>query len=301
MSPVLPYHWFATGCLALIVLGQGSLHGQEDGIAFFESKIRPILIAECQSCHSQDAAQERQLKGRLLLDSKAGILAGGESGAAIVPGHPDQSLLIEAMRHESLEMPPGKRLPDVVIADFEKWIAMGAPDPRDEAATDLRALDLKAGREHWAFRPLPMRAAIETPSTQDDPWIQNPVDRFVLAQLEKRSMKPSKMADRNTLIRRAYLDLVGLPPPPEVVDQFVQDPSQTAYEDLVDRLLDSPHYGERWGRHWLDVARFGESEGSSLQHNALRSDAWTYRDAVIKAFNEDLPYTEFVAMQVAGE
>ena len=267
------------------------------GVEFFESRIRPVLVSKCYACHSQDAVKAKKLKGKLLLDSRVGVLTGGESGPAIVPGRPERSLLIGAIRHEALEMPPNERLSKHVISDFVKWIEMGAPDPRDGRKVDLRVVDLQAGREHWAFRPL---SKAPLPSVRHEDWIRTSVDHFVLAKLEQLGMTPTKEADRRTLIRRVYFGLIGLPPSPQEVRQFVEDPSATAYEDLIERLLSSKHYGERWGRHWLDVARFGESDGSDFRENKLRPDAWKYRDAVIKSFNEDLPYNEFVTYQVAG-
>ncbi len=267
------------------------------GVKFFESKIRPVLVRKCYACHSRDAAKAKKLKGKLLLDSKAGVLAGGESGPALVPGKPERSLLIEAIRHESLEMPPNERLSKHIIGDFVKWIEIGAPDPRDGQKFDLRAVDLQAGREHWAFRPLSDSAL---PKVRGEDWIRTSVDRFVLAKLQQQHMTPAEEADRRTLIRRVYFDLIGLPPSPRQVKQLIEDPPATAYEDLIERLLNSKHYGERWGRHWLDVARFGESDGSDVHENKFRPDAWKYRDAVIKSFNEDLSYNEFVAYQVVG-
>ncbi|MBM82924.1 MAG: hypothetical protein CMJ78_20370 [Planctomycetaceae bacterium] len=267
------------------------------GVRFFESKIRPVLVKKCYACHSQDAAKTKKLKGKLLLDSRAGLLAGGETGPAIVRGKPEQSLLIEALRHESLEMPPDEKLSKPIINDFIKWIEMGAPDPRDGKKVDLRVVDLQAGREHWAFRrfnnsPLP--------KVSKEDWIRAPVDRFILAKLQREKMTPATEADKRTLVRRVYFDLIGLPPSPQEVEQFVTDRSTTAYEDLIDRLLKSQHYGERWGRHWLDVARYGESDGSDIHENKFRPDAWKFRDAVIKAFNQDMPWNEFVAYQLAG-
>ena len=267
------------------------------GVKFFESKIRPVLVRKCYACHSRDAAKAKKLKGKLLLDSKAGVLAGGESGPALVPGKPERSLLIEAIRHESFEMPPNERLSKQIIGDFVKWIEIGAPDPRDGRKFDLRAVDLQAGRKHWAFRP-PSDSAL--PKVRGEDWIRTPVDRFVLAKLQQQHMTPAEEADRRTLIRRVYFDLIGLPPSPRQVKQLVEDSPATAHVDLIERLLNSKHYGERWGRHWLDVARFGESDGSDVHENKFRPDAWKYRDAVIKSFNEDLSYKEFVAYQVAG-
>ena len=275
----------------------GAAESDAKGVEFFESRIRPVLVSKCLSCHSQDAAKAKKLKGKLLLDSRAGVLAGGESGSAIVPGQPERSLLIQAMRHQSLEMPPDERLNENIIRDFVKWIELGAPDPRDGRQIDLRVVDLQTGRQHWAFRPL---SAAPLPRVRGEEWIVTPVDGFVLTRLQQQNMTPAAAADRRTLIRRVYFDLIGLPPSPLEVARFLADPSATAYDNLVDKLLKSEHYGERWARHWLDVARFGESDGSDLGENKLRPNAWKYRDAVIKSFNEDLPYNEFVAYQVAG-
>jgi hypothetical protein len=288
---------FAFGSATSEALSAEAASPDGNGVEFFESKIRPVLVRKCYGCHSQNAAKAKKLKGRLLLDSKAGVLAGGESGPAVVPGKPKESLLIEAIRHESLEMPPNERLNEDVVRDFVKWIEMGAPDPRDGRKVDLRVVDLEAGREHWAFRPL---SDSPLPTARNKDWIRTEVDRFVLARLQQQNMTPAEEADRWTLIRRVYFDLIGLPPSPQEVKQFVADPSASAYEDLIERLLSSEHYGERWGRHWLDVARFGETDGSDVHENKFRPDAWKYRDAVIKAFNEDLPYNEFVAYQLAG-
>jgi len=267
-----------------------------EGVTFFESKIRPVLVTECQKCHSEEAAKKGKLKGQLAVDSKTALLRGGESGPAIVPGKPSESLLLAALRHESLEMPPRKKLPDHVVADFERWIAIGAPDPRDGRAVDLRSLALAGARDHWSFRPLRKG----DPPEIDDPWIRNPVDRFILAKLRDEKMAPTGEADRRTLARRLSLDLLGLPADLETVEAFVRDESSDAYERLVDRLLESPHFGERQGRHWLDVARFGESEGSNPEEDRPRRDAYKYRDAVIRAFHEDLPFDRFVSYQIAG-
>ena len=266
-------------------------------LQFFETKIRPVLVTKCYECHSVKAARSRNLKGKLLLDSKPAMLAGGESGPAIVPGKPQQSLLIEALRHESLEMPPDEKLRDDVIRDFVKWIAIGAPDPRAEPTANLKSIDLEAGRDHWSFRPIIQNTP---PKVRHQPWIRNPIDRFILAKLEQQEMTPTAEADRWTLLRRVYFDLIGLPPTPQQAEQFLEDTSDTAFESLIDQLLKSEHYGERWGRHWLDVARFGESSGSDVHENKFRPEAWKYRDAVIKAFNQDMPWNEFVACQIAG-
>ena len=260
---------------------------------FFERKIRPVLVAECYSCHSTEA---KKVRGNLLLDSREGLLKGGDSGPSLVPGKPEESLLLEALRHEGLEMPPEGKLPDAVVADFERWITMGAPDPRSGRAAAVEVgIDLEAGRRFWAFRP-PRRH--EPPAVTDADWPRNEIDRFILAGLEAKGLKPVRDADKATLARRLYYDLVGLPPSPEEVDAFLGDTTPGAYEALVDRLLASPHFGERWGRHWLDVARFGES---MTLRGLVLGVAWRYRDYVIDAFNADLPFDRFVREQVAGD
>ena len=289
--------------IALSLLGVAEALGQ-DRIDFFEKKIRPVLAERCYQCHSAEAARTGMLMGTLQLDTREGVQQGGSRGPAVVPGHPDQSMLIEALKYtnRNLQMPPGGRLPDSVIADFVQWVALGAPDPREAKAVDTAAMDLESGRRHWAFRPLrpvdPPQVSAASPD--EAAWTDSPIDRFVLAKLREMQFLPSQEADRPTLIRRAYFDLIGLPPAPDEVEAFVRDSSAATFRQLVDRLLTSPHYGERWGRHWLDAARFGESLGAHEQDNAMREDAYRYRDAVIRAFNDDLPYDEFVRYQVAG-
>jgi len=274
---------------------QGQAEGEE--VQFFESRIRPVLIEQCYQCHSASAARNGKLEGDLQLDTREGIRRGGDTGPAVVPGKPEKSLLISAMRHDGLQMPPKKKLPARVIDDFVRWIRQGAADPRDGKRLEGDALiDWEKAQQHWAFQPL---ATPALPDIKTD-WIRNPIDRFILKTLRDKKLTPAGKADRNTLVRRAYFDVTGLPPAPDAVSRFVNDTSQTAWEALVDRLLESDHYGERWGRHWLDVARFGESEGASASNNQTRSSAYKYRDAVIRAFNEDMPFDEFVAAQVAG-
>src|SRR5688572_4501154 len=263
-----------------------------EGLAFFERKIRPVLVEHCYKCHSAEAEKP---KGGLLLDHRQGLLNGGSSKQpAVVPHEPDKSLLIRAIRHEDeeLQMPPKEKLSDQQIADFVTWIKMGAPDPR--TGTVVRP-PTKA-EEHWSFVPPKMPAVPQVKASQ---WAKTDIDRFILAQLESKNLSPAGPADRLTLIRRATFDLTGLPPTPEEVEAFLNDKSPTAFEKVVDRLLASPHYGERWGRHWLDVVRFGETQG--FERNRIRENAWRYRDWVIDAFNRDLPYDEFVRLQIAGD
>ncbi|MBT6486330.1 MAG: DUF1549 domain-containing protein, partial [Planctomycetaceae bacterium] len=225
-----------------------------EDLQFFENKIRPVLVAQCYKCHSAKAQQNKKLEGKLLLDTREGIRKGGESGPSVVPGKVDDSLLIEAIRYESVEMPPKSKLPANVIADFVKWVEMGAPDPRDgrAATTTEEKIDFVAARKFWSFQPL---HDVATPKVQNKDWGRTPLDQFVMAKLEPTGIVPNNVASKRTLIRRIYFDLWGLPPEPAEVEAFVVDSSPDAYTKLIDRLLESDHYGERWARHWLDLAR----------------------------------------------
>ena len=267
-------------------------------IAFFETKIRPVLAQHCYQCHSAEALRTGKLKASLLVDSRAGMAKGGESGAAVVPKNKEESLLLAALKYDGFEMPPAGKLPDEVIADFETWIDMGAPDPRDEplATIDERTIDVEEGRKHWSYRRL---APVSPPEVKTAGWAKNDIDRFVLAKQEEAGIAPATEAAKATLARRVFFDLTGLPPTPEELTQFLDDASPDAYEKLVDRLLASPRFGERWARHWLDTVRFGESSG--YEFDGDRPGAHHYRDWVIKAVNADLPYDEFLRMQVAGD
>ncbi len=265
------------------------------GIEFFEKKVRPVLVQHCYQCHS---AQAKKLRGELSLDTRAGLLKGGESGPAVVPGKPALSLLVKALRHDGdLKMPPKGKLPEAVVTDFVKWVEMGAPDPRREAvAAAKRTIDVAAGRKYWAFQPLRPPGP---PVVKNVGWARTPIDRFLLARLEEKGIAPNGPLAREKLVRRAYFDLLGLPPTPAEVDAFVKDTAPDAYERLVDRLLHSEHYGERWARHWLDVVRFAESGGYEFDKD--RPGAYQYRDFVIRALNQDMPYDRFVRWQVAGD
>ncbi len=263
-----------------------------EGVQFFERNIRPVLVERCYKCHSTGA---KQVQAGLFLDTRQSVRAGGERGPAVVPGNVGDSLLIEAIRHESLQMPPDGKLPDEVIADFVRWVEMGAPDPRDGAATP-RALDRDAGRQFWSFQPLGNYQPPEVPGAE---WALTPIDRFILAHQQARGVGPGPMADRRTLLRRAYFALTGLPPSPDETEAFLSEVSPQAYERLVDRLLRSEHYGERWARYWLDVVRFAESNG--FEQDEDRLEAYHYRDFVIRALNEDMPYDQFVRWQIAGD
>ncbi|MCA9054386.1 MAG: DUF1553 domain-containing protein [Planctomycetaceae bacterium] len=270
-----------------------------DEVEFFEAKIRPVLIEHCYRCHS---AEGEGVKGGLRLDHAQGWKVGGDSGPAVLPGKPDESLLIESIRYASYEMPPDGQLPASVIADFETWVRMGAPDPRTDApALDKgpRAVDIAAGREFWSFRPL---APGKTPDVQDANWPQTWIDRFILAGLEAVSLAPSPDQDAARLLRRLSYDLTGLPPSVEELHEFQQaarSDLQSAVVAAVDRRLQSPEFGEHWGRHWLDVARYADSNGGDF--NATFHDAWRYRDYVIRTFNEDKPFDQFVREQIAGD
>lgn len=270
-----------------------------DGIAFFETEIRPLLVERCYSCHSDDAPRVR---GGLKLDSAEGLRLGGDLGPSLVPGDPENSLLIEAVRYddELLKMPPSGKLTDHQIEQLVRWVEMGAPDPRTDSAPaspdpsrgDSPDVDL------WSFRP-PTEPAL--PEVSDPSWPRSDLDRFILAALDAEGMSPAPPADRRTLIRRATFDLTGLPPTPGEIVDFLDDdaPDPEAFDRVIDRLLASPAYGERWGRHWLDVARYADSNGSD--ENVAHGHAWRYRDYVVDAFNHDLPYDQFVVEQIAGD
>jgi mono/diheme cytochrome c family protein len=269
-------------------------------VAFFEKKIRPVLVEHCYKCHASTA---EKVRGELLLDSRAGIRQGGAGGAIIVPGRPDKSRLIQALRHTDPDtaMPPKGKLSEAIIADFEAWVRMGAPDPRDDtgaSAAPKYTIDPVKARTHWAFQPprRPSVPAVPSPSTGTS---VQPIDAFVIVARQEKGLQAVGPADPRTLLRRVYFDLIGLPPTPEEVEAFLNDTSPQAWEKVVDRLLASPHFGERWGRHWLDLARYAESSGKTV--NVNYPHAWRYRDYVIAAFNNDKPYDQFIREQIAGD
>jgi hypothetical protein len=269
-------------------------------LEFFESKIRPIFADNCYECHS--LLNPKKIKGGLTLDTRDGLLKGGDSGPVIVPGDPEKSLLIKAVRYadETLQMPPkNKKLSDDKITYLVEWIKMGAPDPR-VPTTKVSSWDgiYEKSKKHWAFQPVKEPAA---PVVKNGRWVQTPVDAFVLAKLETKKMRPSPIADKRTLIRRATFDLIGMPPTPEDVEAFEKDDSAEAFERVIDRLLASPHYGERWARHWLDVARYSDTKGYVFQEERRYPYAYTYRDYVVRAFNNDLPYDRFIIEQLAAD
>ncbi|MBX7106405.1 MAG: PSD1 and planctomycete cytochrome C domain-containing protein [Gemmataceae bacterium] len=269
--------------VVLLLLLQFPTPAADPGVEFFENRIRPALVTHCYSCHSG-----QKTKGGLALDSAAGWKKGGESGPAIEPGKPDDSRLIQAIRQTGeLKMPPAGPLPAAVVRDFEKWIAQGATDPR---TGPVPGVSLEEARNRWSYRPLPPK-----PAESLDAFI----DRQINSALTAKGLKLSPPADPRLLIRRLYLDLLGVPPTPEEVAKFVADSSDAGYARLVDALLADPRFGERQARHWLDVARFAESGG--YEHDNDRPHAYTYRDFVIRAFNSDLPFERFVQWQIAGD
>lgn len=272
---------------------------------FFERRIRPVLVEHCYECHS---AQSQQLEGGLRLDTRDGLLAGGEGGDILQPELDRPPRLLRALKHDDLQMPPTGQLPARVIDDFAQWLEHGAVIPADDTTTaqqnSAARFDFAQARRHWAYQPIDRPAL---PSVQNRPWCRTPIDYFILAQLEAHQLRPSDEADPRTLMRRLYVDLTGLAPSADEVDQFAgyrQGPERDrAYEQLVDRLLASPAYGERWGRHWLDVARYADTKDLVLVFgdDRLRPYAYTYRDYVIRSLNDDLPYDEFVRQQLAAD
>jgi hypothetical protein len=291
--------WKGRGTLPPITPNGFATEPTSEQLAFFENKIRPLLVDHCYDCHSADAGE---LGGGLLLDSRKGIVVGGETEPPVIPNDPNQSLLIRAVTHRdtTLRMPPDEKLSDDEIESLRAWVTMGAPDPRDENTVqtykDRTAIDWEAGRDFWSLR------SITTPSlpvVQDADWPTSDLDYFILSRIEASGLAPSQDADKRTLIRRATFDLIGLPPTPPEIDAFVNDRSPDAFERLVDRLLSSRHYGERWGRYWLDVVRYSDTAGDNSDFPIPQM--MRYRDWVIDAFNRDLPYDEFVRHQLAGD
>jgi len=289
--------------LLLVMMAGGPSIAGEPGnardLAFFESKIRPLLVEHCYACHS---SQADTIEGGLRLDSRPGWQKGGDSGQAIVAGKPDESRLMRAVEYtdEDLAMPPDGVLSKSDIALIRLWISRGAPDPRTTARPSATAhqIDWTQAQTHWAFQPL---ARSQQPPVRHVTWPRNAIDRFVLARLESRQLKPVDPATSRTLIRRLSLDLTGLPPSTREVDLFVADTRPGAWSRLVDRLLASPAYGQRWGRHWLDVVRYADDQLRTEFYYRPLPHAWRYRDWVVGAFNDDLPYDQFVIHQLAGD
>jgi len=288
-------------------------------LQFFETKVRPVLVEHCYSCHS---AQAKKLKAGLFVDSRAGLLKGGDTGEAITPGDPSKSLLVEAIEYKNvdLQMPPKTKLGDQQIADLTAWVKMGAPWPKEAAAVGtIEAFDLKQRKaKAWAFQPVQPQAP---PAVKKSHWVRTPVDAFILAKLEAKNIAPAAAADPRTLIRRIYFDLIGLPPTSDEVEAFLKDAGITplplregqgegraasaqqippaAIAALVDRLLASPHFGEKWARHWMDLVRYAETCGHEFEYPIPH--AWRYRDYLIRAFNADVPYDQFVTEHIAGD
>jgi mono/diheme cytochrome c family protein len=288
----------AATCWAPAVLLAAGLPVPSNQVEFFESKVRPVLAGTCQKCHS--AATH---KGGLRLDSRESALKGGDSGAAVVPGNPTASPMIDAINYRGLEMPPTGKLKPREIEALVEWVKMGAPWPKDGPKEQATAGPSRGDftitqedRRYWAFQPI---GHPQPPTVRKKDWPANPIDAFILARLEERGLTPNPPAEPRVLIRRAYFDVIGLPPTPEEVDAFVANPSEQAYGRLIDKLLSRKEYGERWGRHWLDVARFAQTNG--YERDAEKPEAWRYRDYVINAFNADKPYDRFITEQLAGD
>ena len=287
----------ATGFF-LVTLGLLEAKASEDpGIELFEKQIRPLLIKHCYECHST-----REPNGGLILDTREGLSKGGDSGPTLVAGDPDKSRLIEAVRYQNrdLQMPPKNKLSQSEIDSLVKWVKLGAPDPRKPvspgAAPAPLGMSIKDGKNFWSFKPL-MNAPV--PKPKNSQWIKNPIDAFVLEKLDSKGLQPAQPADKRTLIRRMTYDLTGLPPKPEEIEAYLSDKSPDATNQLIERLLKSPSYGIRWGRHWLDVARYADSNG--LDENLALGNAWRYRDYVVDSFNKDKPFDQFVMEQIAGD
>jgi cytochrome c553 len=269
-------------------------------VQFFESKVRPVLVENCLKCHGPD-----KQKSNLRLDSLSAALTGGDMGAAVVPGKPEESLLVTAIRHDddTLKMPPSKKLAPQQIADLTRWVQIGSPWPGGTVAAAGGAGTRKGAfeitdkdRAHWAFQPV--RRPI-VPSVSNPAWIRNTVDTFILSGLDANGLRPNPPASKHELVRRAYYALTGLPPTPQDVDAFLTDPAPDAYESLIDRLLSSPRYGEKWARHWLDLVRFAET--NSFERDNPKPSAWRFRDYVVRSLNQDKPYDRFVREQLAGD
>jgi len=274
----------------------GAPESDPEGRDFFEKKIRPVLVEHCYKCHSTTA---KKLRGKLLLDSGWGWQQGGESGAVILPGEPQESLLISALRYDKFQMPPKAKLPASVVADFVRWIDMGAPDPRARKTRDAHAddkSDLAERKKWWSLQPV---RTVDVPEVEQKSWPRGDIDRFVLSRLEARGWRPAAAAKRESWLRRVTYDLTGLPPAPGELHDFVEDTSTAAYETVVDRLLRSPHFGEQWARHWMDLVRYAETK--AFEADYPMPNAFHYRDYLIRAFNSDVPYDQLVREAIAGD
>jgi hypothetical protein len=296
---------FASVGIALVASGLGLSWGQPapkgppakpdmfspQELEFFESKIRPVLADNCFKCHGS----EKQ-KGNLRLDSRPAMLKGNDSGPVIVPGHPEKSLLFEVLAHDGdVKMPPDGPLPKAVVANLQAWVKMGAPWTADKGTAKTPG---EAWKKHWAFQPVGRPAL---PAVKNAARVQTPVDGFVLAELDKHGLSLAAPVDKRTLLRRVTFDLIGLPPTAEEIEAFEADRAPDAFARVIDRLLASPHYGERWGRYWLDVARYADTKGYVFTDERRFAYSYTYRDYVIKAFNDDLPFDQFIVEQLAAD
>ncbi len=298
LTPVLMLTAILMGTSVSLPAAEELPKPSEADLKFFESRIRPLLIEKCGECHGADT-QENNLR----IDSLGGLLEGGNAGPSIVPKQPSKSLLLTAVgyRDPELKMPPDKKLSDAEIADLKRWIEMGAPHPdmltmKGTITPRKGKIDFVEGRKFWSYQPVQRPVP---PTVKNESWSRTDIDRFALAKMEEHGLNPAPQADKRTLLRRAALDLTGLPPTEAEMSTFLADESPQAWLKAIDRLLESPHYGERWGRHWLDVARYADSNG--LDENIAHGNAWRYRDWVISAFNRDVPYDRFLIMQVAGD
>ncbi len=292
---------FFVSCAATHVqAGDPESDAARRGVAFFEQHVRPLLVEKCQSCHGV-----KRQESKLRLDARTFLLRGGASGPAVKPGSPNESLLMEAVRREGLEMPPEEKLSDSEIKTLETWIRLGAPWPKDASGPAAPALGdqvhiHRVAKSHWAFQPIE-KPAVPAVTLPEPAKAVSPIDAFVLARLQAEGLEPAPPADRRTLIRRATFDLIGLPPTAREIEAFANDKSPEAFAKVVDRLLDSPHYGERWGRYWLDIARYADTRDWKAQTDPRYPFAYTYRDYVIKAFNSDVPYDRFIREQLAAD
>lgn len=294
---VLPTVFLAA--ITALLAPPAAAENADEGLELFEKKIRPVLVAHCYECHSA-AAHEPQ--GGLRLDWRQGIRSGGESGPAVVPGNVDDSLIVSALRHESFEMPPTEKLPEPVVADFVRWIQLGAPDPRtqkpqpDEVARLSWEARYAERAKWWSFQPL---AKADVPPVHNSRWSTDPIDRFILSKLEAAGLKPTARADKTALVRRLSFTLTGLPPTPDEVQQFLADTSPAAWQHCVERMLESPHFGEHWARHWMDVVRYTDTYG--YEWDIPAKGAWRYRDYLIRAINADVPWNQLMREQIAGD
>ncbi|QEH34843.1 Planctomycete cytochrome C [Aquisphaera giovannonii] len=297
---------------AVMALGGVGMAVADDGTDYFEAKVRPVLVEHCYGCHSSRA---KAVKGGLRLDSAEGVRKGGSAGPAVVAGKPEESPIVQAVRYddEATKMPPRGKLPAPAIEAIERWVASGAAMPAPAGGGEAGAVkaaaagaspksryDFAKARTQWAYRPIRRQAP---PAVKDASWCRSPIDAFVLARLEAAGLSPSPEADRRTLLRRVTYDLIGLPPTEAELEAFEADRAEDAYAKVVDRLLASPRYGERWGRHWMDVARYADTKDGVLMFgdDRVRPYAYTYRDYVIRALNEDTPFDQFVREQIAGD